>query len=412
MVDTKRDGAALSRFVSWLALLGTLIGLIGLTGCRKDQKAPAEVALEDGPKAPSPSPASSASARPARSSERIAALMITIAHADVKEFVSRRAKPTRSRAEALALATKIAAEARQTPARFHDLARTYSEDPFAAGGGELGAWKAGENADLDSIVAKLAAGEISDPLDTEYGYRIVQRAAALPDEPVAARQLVVAYAGATRAPAALTRSKAEARARAEDLLSRARREPAAFEALIKAESDGWDRDRAGAMGTWKLTGGRYPAAFDRAIFALKEGELSSPVESEFGIHIFQRLAVPNTAPAISGAHILIAFKGAEKARSTVTRSREEAEAEAKRIAAEAHADPARFGQLALEHSDDVTGQRGGDLGSWRAGAMPAAFDEAMSALKIGEIGGPVLTQFGYHVLLRRAAPAEKDYVVR
>ena len=114
----------------------------------------------------------------------------------------------------------------------------------------------------------------------------------------------------------------------------------------------------------------------------------------------------------SGAHILIAFKGAEKARSTVVRSRAEAEAEAKRIAAEVREDPARFGPLALERSDDVTGKRGGDLGSWRAGAMPAAFDEAMVALKIGEVGGPVLTQFGYHVLLRRAAPVEKDYVVR
>lgn len=400
---------ASSRFLSWLALLSILAGLVGLSGCGKEQKAPAEVASGETPRAPAAAP--SASPHPAGSSERIAALMITIAHADVKEFVSRRAKPTRSRAEALALARKIVADARQAPARFHDLARTYSEDPFAAGGGELGAWKPGDNADLDGIIPGLAAGEISEPIDTEYGYRIVQRVAPLPEEPISARQLVVAYAGATRAPAALTRTRAEAQARAEDLLNRARREPAAFEALIKAESDGWDRDRAGVMGTWKLNGGRYPAAFDRAIFALKEGELSGPVESEFGVHIFQRLAVPVTAPEISGAHILIAFKGAEKARSTVTRSKEEAEAEAKLIAEEARKDPARFGQLALERSDDVTGKRGGDLGSWRAGAMPAAFDEAMTALKIGDVGGPVLTQFGYHVLLRRAAPAEKDYVV-
>lgn len=395
------------RFLSWLVLLSVLSGSIG---CGKEQKAPAEAASGEGTKAPSQ--ARSEEPRPAASSDRVSALMITIAHADVKEYVSRRPKPARSRAEALARATKLAAEVRQTPARFHDVARAYSEDPFAAGGGELGTWKVGENADLDPIVARLAAGEVSEPVDTEYGYRIVQRAAALPDEPLSARQLVVAYTGATRAPAALARSKEEARARAEELLSRARRDPASFEALIKAESDGWDRDRAGAMGTWKMNGKRYPAAFDRAISALKEGELSGPVESEFGVHVFQRLAVQASAPAISGAHILIAFKGAEKARSTVARSREEAEAEAKRIAAEVRADPARFGPLALERSDDVTGKRGGDLGSWRAGAMPAAFDEAMAALKVGEVGGPVLTQFGYHVLLRRAAPAEKDYVVR
>ena len=395
------------RFLSWLVLLSVLSGL---TGCRKEQKAPAEAAAGEGLSAPSSTHGEEP--RPAGSSERVAALLITIAHAEVKEYVSRRPKPARSRAEALALATKLAAVVNPTPARFHALARARSEDPFAAGGGELGTWKVGANADLDGIVARLAVGEVSDPIDTEYGYRIVKRAATLPDESLSARQLVVAYTGATRAPAALARSKAEALARAEELLSRARREPASFEALIKAESDGWDRDRAGIMGTWKMNGGRYPAAFDRAIFALKEGELSGPVESEFGVHVFQRLAVQASAPAISGAHILIAFKGAAKARSTVTRSREEAEVEAKRIAAEVRADPARFGLLALERSDDVTGKQGGDLGSWRAGAMPAAFDEAMVALKIGEVGGPVLTQFGYHVLLRRAAPAEKDYVVR
>jgi parvulin-like peptidyl-prolyl isomerase len=379
-------------------LLSVLSGASGLTGCKKEQKAPAEAA-------------SSAAPRPAASSPRVAALLITIAHADVKEYVSRRPKPTRSRAEALALSTKLAAEVKQTPARFHELARAHSEDPFAAGGGELGAWKPGENADLDGIVARLAEGEVSDPLDTEYGYRIVQRIAALPEASLAARQLVVAYAGATRAPAALARTPAEARTRAEELLARARREPASFEALIKTDSDGWDRDRAGAMGTWKTNGGRYPAAFDRAIAALKEGELSEPVESEFGVHVFQRLAVPATAPEIAGAHILIAFKGAEKARSTVVRTRAEAEVEATRLAAEVRGDPTRFGQLALERSDDLTGKRGGDLGAWRAGAMPAAFDEAMKALKVGEVGGPVLTQFGYHVLLRRAAPTEKDYVV-
>lgn len=394
------------RFLGWLALLSALCGSIG---CTKEQKAPAEAA--SGAAAQAPSPAPSADPLPAAMSERLSALMITIAYADVKEYMSRRPKPTRGRAEALALATRLAADVKQAPARFHELARTYSEDPYAAGGGELGTWKVGDNVDLDGVVAKLAPGEVTSPLDTEYGYRVIQRIATLPDEPIAARQLVVAYAGATRAPAALTRSKAEAEVRAEELLSRARRDPAGFEALIKTESDGWDRDRAGAMGSWKMNGGRYPVAFDRAIYALKEGELSPPVESEFGVHLFQRLATRASIPEVSGAHILISFRGAEKSRSTVVRSREEAEVEAKRIAAEARLDPTRFGQLALEHSDDATGKHGGDLGSWRAGAMPAALDEAMKALKIGEVGGPVLTQFGYHVLLRRAAPAEKDYVV-
>lgn len=402
------------RLLSWLVILSVLIG------CGKEKSAPAGDATEvvltarphDHEHDHDHEHAHGEAQRPSGSGPRLSALLITIAHADVKEYSSRRPKPARSRAEALLLARKLVAEARQAPARFREIAREHSDDPAAPSGGEIGTWTAGEDAELDSVVAKLSVSEISDPIDTEFGVRIVQRAPVLPDESISARQLVVAYAGATRAPASLSRSKAEARARAEELLSRARRDPAAFEALIKAESDGWDRDRGGAMGTWKTNGGRYPVAFDRAVFALKEGELSGPVESEFGVHVFQRVAANTSAPEMAGAHILISFKGAEKARSTVVRTKEEAEAEAKRLVAQAREDPTRFGQLAQERSDDITGKRGGDLGSWRKGSMPAPFDEAIEALKIGEIGGPVLTQFGYHVLLRRAAPTEKDYVVR
>jgi peptidyl-prolyl cis-trans isomerase SurA len=99
------------------------------------------------------------------------------------------------------------------------------------------------------------------------------------------------------------------------------------------------------------------------------------------------------------------------ARRGIRRSREEAKEEAERILAEARRDPALFGQLAAARSDDATRKQGGDLGSFRHGAMPQALEEAMAHLKIGEVGGPVLTPYGYHVLLRREAPTDKDYVV-
>jgi parvulin-like peptidyl-prolyl isomerase len=341
--------------------------------------------------------------------ERVAASLITIAHADVKEYSSRRPKPSRSKAEALAVAREICAAARRDPSRFHDLARAHSEDPVAPEGGELGALEGAESSAIADVAAGLAVGGVSDPVDTEYGYRIIQRNAPVPDEVVSARQLVVAFTGATRAPAGLapTRTKAEALARAESLATRARGEPDEFEALIKAESDGWDKARGGHMGTWTTNGGRFPAALDRAVHSLNEGGISSPIESEFGYHVLQRLAVIRSNALIAGAHILIAYQGAEKARATVTRSREEAEALASRLVEEARADPERFGALAQQHSDDVTGKRGGDLGSWRRGSMPTAFDDTMASLEPGEVGGPVLTPFGYHVLFRRRSPSEK-----
>lgn len=340
--------------------------------------------------------------------ERVAASLITIAHADVKEYSSRRPKPSRSKAEALVIAQEICAAARRDPSRFHDLARTHSEDPIAPAGGELGALGGAGSTGIADVAARLAVGGVSDPIDTEYGYHIIQRNAPVPDERVSARQLVVAFAGVTRAPsgAARTRTRAEALARAESLAARARGAPGEFEALIKAESDGWDREHGGQMGTWTMNGGRFPAALDRAVHSLTEGAISSPIESEFGYHVLQRLAVTRSNVLLAGAHILIAYQGAEKARPTVTRSREEAEALAKQLVEAARRDPDLFGPLARQQSDDVTGKQGGDLGSWRRGSMPAAFDDAMASLEHGEVGGPVHTPFGYHVLLRRRSPAE------
>jgi parvulin-like peptidyl-prolyl isomerase len=362
--------------------------------------------------APAPAAASGEPGRDAGEGARVAASIITVAHAGVSEYSSRRPKPSRSEAEALELARAIAAEARRDPARFQDIARERSEDPLAPNGGDLGTWRAGEHPDVDAAVAALAIGEVSDPIASEYGYRILRRDPPLPEARVAARHLVVAWAGATRAPAALARSKPEALARAEELAARARRDPGAFEALIRAESDGWDRERGGRLGAWTTNSGRFPGALDRAVLALSEGAISGPVESEFGYQLLQRLPAEDAPALLAGAHILIAFEGAEKARPGVKRSKDEARAEAERILEEARRDPSRFGQLAAARSDDATGARGGDLGSFRRGSMPAPLEEALAGLGMGEVGGPVLTPYGYHVLIRREAPTDKDYVGR
>lgn len=61
---------------------------------------------------------------------------------------------------------------------------------------------------------------------------------------------------------------------------------------------------------------------------------------------------------------------------------------------------ADFAKLAAEHSaDKANAQRGGDLGFFARGRMVPAFDNAAFALqKKGELGGPVRTDFGYHII--------------
>ena len=59
---------------------------------------------------------------------------------------------------------------------------------------------------------------------------------------------------------------------------------------------------------------------------------------------------------------------------------------------------ADFGDLARQHSSCPSGQRGGDLGSFGRGMMVREFDEVVFSAAIGEVQGPVKTQFGYHLI--------------
>ena len=60
---------------------------------------------------------------------------------------------------------------------------------------------------------------------------------------------------------------------------------------------------------------------------------------------------------------------------------------------------AKFEDVAKRESDDtVSGRDGGKLPKSVKGAFPAAFEEATVKLKVGEISGPVLTPFGYHII--------------
>lgn len=59
---------------------------------------------------------------------------------------------------------------------------------------------------------------------------------------------------------------------------------------------------------------------------------------------------------------------------------------------------ADFAELARKHSECPSGQRGGDLGEFGPGQMVKEFDEVVFSAAVGEVQGPVKTQFGYHLL--------------
>ena len=61
--------------------------------------------------------------------------------------------------------------------------------------------------------------------------------------------------------------------------------------------------------------------------------------------------------------------------------------------------PQRFAELAKANSQDPgSAAQGGDLGTFARGNMVKPFDDAVFAMKPGEIVGPVQTDFGWHVI--------------
>ena len=69
-----------------------------------------------------------------------------------------------------------------------------------------------------------------------------------------------------------------------------------------------------------------------------------------------------------------------------------------------------FEEAAAIYSEDGTGADGGDLGTFDRERMVAPFTEAAFTLPVGEVGMPVETQFGYHLIEVLEQIAEGDSI--
>ena len=103
------------------------------------------------------------------------------------------------------------------------------------------------------------------------------------------------------------------------------------------------------------------------------------------------------------SHILIAAK-ADAAEPDKAAARKKAED----LYAQVKANPARFAELAKQFSQDPgSAAQGGSLGAFARGTMVKAFDDAVFGMAVGDIVGPVATDFGYHVIrLNAITPAK------
>ncbi len=213
---------------------------------------------------------------------------------------------------------------------------------------------------------------------------------------MAGSHILISYKGARRAKPDVTRTKVEALALAKKLTAEIKKAPKTFADLAKKHSNGPTGKRGGFLGSWKQ--GRMVPAFDTAIAKLKINEVSAtPVETPFGYHVMKRMPLP---PTHAGAHILIAYKGAKRAKPTITRTKPEALVLAKQLSNELKKAPKKFTEYAKKHSNGPSAGQGGSLGKWKKGRMVPEFDVAIEKMKFGQVSDPVETPFGFHVIIR------------
>ncbi|MBC7499275.1 MAG: peptidylprolyl isomerase [Herminiimonas sp.] len=175
---------------------------------------------------------------------------------------------------------------------FAKLAASYSDSTEAMSGGDLG-WR-NQNRLPQLFVdatANLNQGEASGVVKSANGFHIIKL--------VGKRTASVLKSGTTASNTAVQQTRArhilikvnqittaaDARRKLVELKQRLDNKAATFEDLAKLFSNDLSASKGGDLG-WIYPGDTVPE-FERAMDALKPGEVSEPVESPFGLHLIQ-----------------------------------------------------------------------------------------------------------------------------
>ena len=94
------------------------------------------------------------------------------------------------------------------------------------------------------------------------------------------------------------------------------------------------------------------------------------------------------------SHILITVDAQASAEQ-----KQAARAKADLLLKQVRQNPAGFAEVAKKNSQDPgSAAKGGDLGTFSRGAMVKPFEDAVFQMNVGDIEGPVETQFGFHII--------------
>lgn len=214
------------------------------------------------------------------------------------------------------------------------------------------------------------------------------------------------------------------RDRAQALLARIKAGES-FEALATSSSDGSEAVRGGDMGARPVDA--WPDLFVTAVANVKDGGVSNVIQSGNGFHILKVLGRAGGASAAPARAAVAAAPPPPQPQPAPGRGQPPAAPQGPMNVQQTHAhhiliktseivpdDIARqkltliydrivkggesFEDLAKRFSNDSSAPQGGDLGWLNPGETVPPFEQAMNALKIGEVSQPVKTQFGWHVI--------------
>lgn len=160
-----------------------------------------------------------------------------------------------------------------------------------------------------------------------------------------------------------------------------------FAQLASLYSDDPTGKEGGDLGFFKK--GDMIPKFEEVAFALKPGEISQVVETEFGYHIIR--VEEKKEEELHARHILILVRPSQK---DSLRAKELADSLYHQLL-----EGSDFGELAKKFSSDEESKKlGGELGWYPVDQMTPEFKEGVKNLEIGKISPPLESPFGVHIL--------------